>query len=150
MSMQNKDRNPMSIRKFLLSWILCAGIFIGINLLWHLLLFSNFYTTTQNQLTNAHLNYIVLVSSDIYRSLIFSFTYTLFVRKHSSVFRGVLFGLCVGLLLASVSGIYFATFKLNNIQWLWYEGANLLIQSVIAGILIPVICWRTAKPNPES
>lgn len=140
----------MSIKNFFFSLVLCAAIFIGIDLLWHLVIFSSFYSAAQKGIASPKLNYTFLVASDIYRSLIFSFTYTVFVRKHHSLVRGVLFGACIGLLLASMSGVYYSMFNISNIQWLWYEGANVLIQSLIAGILIPLICWGRVRAKAKS
>lgn len=137
----------MSFKNFFLAWFICAGIFLAVDLLWHLVIFNNFYTTVQSTLGHHSINYLYLVVGDVYRGLIFGLVYTLFVRKHRSPLQGVFFGICVGLLLSSVSALYYSLLKINVIQWLWYESGSLLIQCTIAGLLVSIICWRKRVPK---
>ncbi|OGT30913.1 MAG: hypothetical protein A3E87_07995 [Gammaproteobacteria bacterium RIFCSPHIGHO2_12_FULL_35_23] len=137
----------MSLKKFFLSWIVCTIIFILFDLGWHQVIFKSFYQVASASLLRPQLNYLVLTINDLYRGFLFTFAYRVFIRKHYLLPNGLWFGLWIGLLLASVSGMYFAELNLSAIRWLWLESANLLVQCLIAGILMSIICWRTKKTN---
>lgn len=140
----------MNIRALVISGIICSGIFLGFNLLWHLVIFSGAYSQAHHAIARPHVRYTILVISCIFKGFLFSIAYAFLVKKHSSIFRGFFFGLLVGLLLSSSSGIYYAAYNFAAIDWLWLEFIGLLISSVVAGLAIPLICWRSSRKNPEN
>jgi|GEM_PF-1377213 hypothetical protein len=139
----------MSIKRFFFAGIVISILFLFFDFAWHQLFFKAFYHAQEQAIMRQKVQYLSLGLGAIYRGFLFTFVYLVFVKKPQSLIRGLLFGLCIGLLLISVNSTHFAMMNISSIQWLWYESANLLIQSVIAGILIPIFAMGDNKHRGE-
>ena len=139
----------MSIKNFLFAGIILSILFFFCDFAWHQLIFSAFYHVQQEGIARAKPQYLIFGLGDIYRGFIFALVYFALVKKPSSLIHGFIFGLGIGFLLASVNSLHFAMLKINSMQWIWYESTNLIVQSVVAGLILPFFAMGRKRVNSE-
>lgn len=139
----------MNSKKFLLA----VGVYIVVTFAiaagWHLLLFKDMYA--QLAIFTRQEPIIPLgIASIAMQAVVLAYLYPLFSRGGSPAKEGLVFGLLIGVLMASIA--VFAEAGKQNVAslptWLIFESFYYLLQFGLVGILIGMVYGRNPKGQP--